>query len=315
MDAISIVVSVYNEAEVVEQFHTELMRQTSLMDSPVDVIYVDDGSTDGSERLLDALAHEDPRVAVVHLSRNYGHEAAMIAGIDHAGGQAVICMDADLQNPPACIPDMVTAFRSGHDVVSMVRRSRADGTWLYRWASRSFYRIINRLSDTSLTPNASDFFLVSRRVADILRHDYRERSRFLRGIIQLVGFPRVAIEYDAPPRAAGRSKYSLFKLLAFSVTAIASFSKGPLKLAIYAGVFFALLSLLLIAYSLYMWLFHLPVSGYTTLVVFLSAFASILFFILGIMGYYIGFIFDEVKQRPIYSVRQVVHSPNPDCQS
>ena len=270
-----------------------------------ELLFVNDGSSDNSRQVLHQLTEKDPRVRVIHFSRNFGHEAAMLAGLDHCRGEAAICMDSDLQHPPTLLPQMFELYRQGKDVITMMRTDRADGGASKRLSSKLFYRIINRMSDAQLQPNASDFFLVSRKVIDILKTDYRERTRFLRGIIQNIGFEKDSINYEAPSRAAGKSKYSLWKLLKFSFTAIASFSKTPLKIGIYAGMTFVLLSIILIIYSVIMWIVDTPVSGYTTLVIFLSAFAGIQLFVTGAIGYYIGFIFDEVKQRPLYVIQKI----------
>ncbi|MBO2525804.1 MAG: glycosyl transferase family 2 [Bacteroidetes bacterium] len=256
---------------------------------------------------------KDPRVRVIHFSRNFGHEAAMLAGLDHCRGEAAICMDSDLQHPPTLLPQMFEMNRQGKDVITMMRTDRADGGAGKHLSSKLFYRIINKMSEAQLQPNASDFFLVSRKVIDVLKTDYRERTRFLRGIIQNIGFEKDSINYEAPSRAAGKSKYSMWKLLKFSFTAIASFSKTPLKIGIYTGLIFVLLSIILIIYSIVMWIIDTPVSGYTTLVIFLSAFAGIQLFVTGAIGYYIGFIFDEVKQRPLYII-QSIEQDKPDDQ-
>lgn len=303
----SIIVSVYNEETVLPLFHQEVSEVMDSLSETADfeLLFVNDGSSDNSRQVLHQLTEKDPRVRVIHFSRNFGHEAAMLAGLDHCRGEAAICMDSDLQHPPTLLPQMFELYRQGKDVITMMRTDRADGGASKRLSSKLFYRIINRMSDAQLQPNASDFFLVSRKVIDILKTDYRERTRFLRGIIQNIGFEKDSINYEAPSRAAGKSKYSLWKLLKFSFTAIASFSKTPLKIGIYAGMTFVLLSIILIIYSVIMWIVDTPVSGYTTLVIFLSAFAGIQLFVTGAIGYYIGFIFDEVKQRPLYVIQKI----------
>ncbi len=304
----SIIVSVYNEEAVLEQCHAAISAAMAASDYETEIIYVNDGSSDQSRSLLDRLASQDNRVRAIHFSRNFGHEAAMIAGIDHARGDVIVCMDADLQNPPSMLGDILKLHTEGYDVVTMVREDRADGGIVKRITSGLFYRIINRMSDAKLQPNASDFFMVSRRVADVLRHDYRERTRFLRGLIQTVGFRATTLSYHAPKRAAGHSKYSLAKLASLAFSSIASFSKVPLKLGIYSGLLFSLLSLALIVYSVVMWIVDRPVGGYTTLIIFLSAFAGIMLIVVGMIGYYIGFILDEVKGRPLYIVEQITEN-------
>lgn len=302
----SIVVSLYNEEAVVRDFYSELSGVVAGLDYDVEMLFVDDGSTDLSAEIIDSFAEEDARVRAIHLSHNFGHEAAMLAGLDNARGAVAVCMDADLQNPPCLLPNMLAKYKEGFDVVCMKRDDREDGGLYRRLTSKCFYALINRLSDVRIEPNASDFFLVSHRVMGVLRSDFRERARFLRGIIQIVGFPRETLSYKAPQRAAGKSKYSFLKLVHYSVIAIASFTKAPLRLGLYAGCLFGLLCFVLIIYSLVMWLTQQPVGGYTTLIIFLSAFASLLFIELGIIGSYVGFVFDEVKARPIYIIKDEV---------
>ena len=306
----SIIVSVYNEEAVLPIFHQEVSAVIDSMADTADfeLLFVNDGSHDNSRQVLQQLMEKDQRVRVIHFSRNFGHEAAMLAGLDHCKGEAAVCMDSDLQHPPTLLPQMFEQYRQGKDVITMMRTERADGGASKHLSSRLFYHLINKISDAQLQPGASDFFLLSQRVINVLRSDYRERTRFLRGIIQIIGFEKASLTYEAPPRAAGESKYSLWKLLKFSFTAIASFSKTPLKIGIYSGLIFVLLSIVLIIYSLIMWIVDTPVSGYTTLVIFLSAFAGIQLFVTGAIGYYIGFVFDEVKQRPIYVIQEI--TPN-----
>ena len=303
----SIIVSVYNEEAVLPLFHQEVSAVIDSMADTADfeLLFVNDGSSDNSRQVLQQLMEKDQRVRVIHFSRNFGHEAAMLAGLDHCRGEAAVCMDSDLQHPPTLLPQMLAKYQEGKDVITMMRTDRADGGQSKNISSRLFYRLINKISDAQLQPGASDFFLLSQRVINVLRSDYRERTRFLRGIIQIIGFEKDSLTYVAPPRAAGESKYSLWKLLKFSFTAIASFSKTPLRIGIYSGLIFVLLSIILIIYSIVMWIVDTPVSGYTTLIIFLCAFAGIQLFVTGAIGYYIGFVFDEVKQRPIYIIQEI----------
>jgi Glycosyltransferases involved in cell wall biogenesis len=302
----SIVCSVYNEAEGIEAFYEALKAVLDGMPEHGEVLFVNDGSNDGTLEILRRIAGADARVRVLSFARNFGHEAAMTAGIDHSRGDFVICMDSDLQHPPTLIPEMVGKARAGFDVINMVRTDRLDATRGHNLRSRLFYKFSNLISDIHLPENASDFFLISRAVANVLKKDYRERTRFLRGIVQLVGFSHTTLEYVAPARVAGKSKYSFRKLMGTSLTALSSFSKMPLRLGIFVGIIFGIISLLLIIYSLVMWVMNTPVSGYTTIVVFLSAFASLQFFLIGLIGQYVGYIFDEVKGRPIYVVQEII---------
>ena len=313
----SIIVSVYNEEAVLPLFYQEMSAVIDSMADTADfeLLFVNDGSRDNSRQVLQQLMEKDQRVRVIHFSRNFGHEAAMLAGLDYCRGEAAVCMDSDLQHPPILLPQMLAKYQEGKDVITMIRTDRADGGASKHLSSKLFYHLINKMSDAQLQPGASDFFLLSRKVIDVLKNDYRERTRFLRGIVQNIGFEKATLNYEAPARAAGKSKYSFWKLLKFSFTAIASFSKTPLKIGIYSGLIFVLLSIILIIYSLIMWIVNTPVSGYTTLIIFLSAFAGIQLFVTGAIGYYIGFIFDEVKQRPLYIIQSIEQNKTDEQQA
>jgi dolichol-phosphate mannosyltransferase len=306
----SIVASVFNEEECVTMFYESLSKTLAALSMSYEIIFVNDGSVDNSLSILKEIAANDKTVKIINFSRNFGHEAAMIAGIDHARGAAVICMDSDLQHPPAMIPEMLKKWQGGFDVVNMVRTIRKDAGWLQRINSKLFYKFINSISSVKLAENASDFFLISQKVCKILRSDFRERTRFLRGIIQLVGFRKTAIGYVAPKRIAGKSKYSFFKLLKLSFTAISSFSKVPLQLGIFTGLIFSAISLTLVVFSLVMWMLDKTIPGYTTLIIFMSAFAGIQLFVTGLIGQYISYVFDEVKGRPSYIVDDIYYSEN-----
>jgi dolichol-phosphate mannosyltransferase len=301
---ISIVASVYNEEKCIEKFFLEVLRYTKIPATTFEYIFVDDGSVDSSYTVMKSLKkkHQDLNIKLVKFSRNFGHEAAMIAGIDTATGDCCICLDSDLQHPPALIPEMIEGFKAGNEVILMARRSRMDRSFLYNIPSKLFYKIINKISNIQFIPQASDFFLISANVAKILKVDYRERIRFIRGIIQSIGFNRKIITYDSNNRIAGSSKYGLLKLVVLSFSAIASFSHVPLKLGLFAGAISGFFSFAIVIYSILKWFQGLPPEGYTTIVVLISALFSILFFLIGIIGEYIGFIFSEIKSRPIYIV-------------
>jgi len=299
---LSVVVSVYNEEESIKACYTELKKELQSLNIRFKIIFVNDGSTDNSNLILQGLAKEDQSIKVLNFSRNFGHESAMLAGLDYANSDATICMDCDLQHPPSCLKEMYTKFRSGADIIHMVRSKRNDGGALTNLFSKLFYFVINHLTQVKIEPNASDFFLLSNRVVAILTTDYRERTRFLRGLIQIIGFKNEKIEFIAPKRIAGESKYSFLKLFVLSFSAISVLSKAPLRLAMLVGVCCGSFSLFVGVYSLIMFFIDQPVSGYTTIIIFMSAMFSILFFVLGIIGDYIGNLFDEVKQRPHYIV-------------
>ncbi len=299
---LSLVVSVYNEFEALELFYEEAILQLNKLDISYKIVFVNDGSTDGSIDVLNKIADNNSKVYVINFSRNFGHEAAMLAGIDKSNSEAIICMDSDLQHPPALIGEMLSHFDKGSHIVNMVRNDRLDGGFLNKLFSKIFYGLINKMSEFKLEPNASDFFLISDRVAEVIRTDYRERTRFLRGLIQIIGFSKSRIEFVAPERIAGESKYSFLKLLIFSFSAISVLSKAPLRIGIYTGMFFAFMSLFVGSYSFAMWFIDRPIPGYSTIVILISTMFSIQFFVLGILGDYIGYIFDEVKQRPHYII-------------
>lgn len=300
-EMLTVVVSVYNEEAALPLCHerlTEVLRESG---RDYTLLFVNDGSRDRSAEILDRFAAEDTRVRVLHFSRNFGHEAAMIAGIDYAEG-AVICMDADLQHPPQCIPAILAKLDKGFDVISMVRTANRSAGIIKNLTSSAFYGVMNALSGTRFEKNASDFFAVSVRAAEVLRRDYRERVRFLRGYVQSLGFRSTALQYEAAERAAGQSKYSLAKLFRFSMNTIMSFSDLPLRLGIYAGIASGLLGLILLIYSIVMKVRIGAPAGYTTIIVVICFMFAVLFLILGIMGQYIGVLFEEVKGRPIYIV-------------
>ena len=299
---ISVVVSVYNEEKALEDFFRETSRVLEETGWDWELIFVNDGSADKSLSVLKGLAAQDSRVKLVSFSRNFCHEAAMVAGMDFSSGEVVVCMDADLQHPPACIPEILKKREEGYEVISMVRTKNRTAGLIKNITSSGFYWLINHISDVHFEPNASDFFAVSRRVARVMRENYRERVRFLRGYVQNVGFKRTTIEYEAGVRVAGESKYSLKKLFAFSINTILCFSNMPLKLGIYTGIFSALLGVGVMVYTL-LTRQGAP-SGYATIVVLLCFMFAMMFVLIGIIGEYIAILFTELKDRPIYIVEE-----------
>ena len=304
---ISIIVSVYNEEEVLFEFYRETIKVLLLIYNPYEIIFVNDGSVDGSRGILFKIAKDDENVKVVHFSRNFGHEAAMIAGIDNASGDYIVCMDADLQHPPTLLPEMLRKFESGYDIINMVRTVNKSAGIIKNITSSMFYKVINRLSDIHLVSNASDFFGISKRVADVLRSSYREKTRFLRGYVQNVGFNTVNIEYEARKRYAGESKYSIKKLFRFSMNTIMTFSNLPLKLGIYAGSMAAFLAIIMMIYTIVSFIRVGTPSGYATTICLICFMFSVLFFIVGIIGEYLGLILSEIKDRPIYIVEEKIN--------
>ena len=301
---ISVVVSVYNEEQALNKFYEETVKILENLSWDYELIFVNDGSQDDSYRIMSGLAEQNHKVKTVDFSRNFGHEAAMIAGIDYSTGDGIVCMDADLQHPPECIPMIIEKMDEGYQVINMVRTKNQSAGWFKNLASGAFYDLINMVSDVKFEKNASDFFAVSRNVADVLKKNYREKVRFLRGYVQNLGFKKTTLEYEARVRVAGESKYSIRKLMRFSVNTIMCFSNLPLKLGIYAGVFAAVLGLAVLVYTVYSWASVGTPPGYATMIVLICFMFAILFIIVGIIGEYISILFSELKDRPIYIVEE-----------
>ncbi|MGI6054431.1 MAG: glycosyltransferase family 2 protein [Clostridium sp.] len=302
MKKISIVISVYNEEKALEEFYRESKPVFEALPWEYELIFVNDGSSDGSRRILTELAGQDERVKVIHFSRNFGHEAAMLAGIDYSSGDGLVCMDADLQHPPECVAEIIAKFEEGYEVINMVRTRNTSAGLLKNITSAAFYRLLNRISDVKLEENASDFFALTANAAKVLKTNYREKVRFLRGYVQNIGFNRTTIEYEARPRVAGESKYSIRKLFKFSINTILCFSDLPLKLGIYSGMLVGLFGLIVMIDTIYQWAVHGTPNGYATIVVLLCFMFAMLFVIVGIIGEYIAILFTELKDRPIYIV-------------
>lgn len=304
---VSIVVSVYNEEQALARFYQETRCVLEDLTWDYEVIFVNDGSTDSSMSVLRSIASEDPKARIVCFSRNFGHEAAMIAGLDYSRGDCIICMDADLQHPPEYIPKIIQKIEEGYQIINMVRTKNASAGWLKRVTSAGFYKVINMLSDVKFENNASDFFGIDRQAAEVLKKDYREKVRFLRGFVQNIGFKKTTIEFEAGVRVAGESKYNIKKLFAFSMNTIMCFSNMPLRLGIYAGIFSAILGFVMMIYTIYSWLKVGTPSGYATIVVLLCFMFAVLFLIVGIIGEYIAILFTELKNRPIYIVGETTN--------
>ena len=302
---LSVVVSVYNEEQALPAFYETTRPSLESLPWDYELLFVDDGSRDRSLSILEKLAEENPRVKVISFSRNFGHEAAMIAGLDYSTGDGVVCMDADLQHPPECLPRIIRAFEEGNEVISMVRTRNKSAGLIKNITSSGFYWLINCISDVHFEPNASDFFAVSRSVAEVLKGNYREKVRFLRGYVQNVGFQKTTLEYEAGVRVAGESKYSLKKLFIFSVNTILCFSNMPLKLGIYAGILSGAAGMAVLVYTLFTR--QGAPSGYATIVVLICFMFAMMFLLIGIIGEYIAILFTELKDRPVYIVRETAN--------
>lgn len=308
---LSVVIPLYNEHEVIGMTHERLTAVLAGLGMTYELVLVDDGSRDGTALSMSRLAQQDPAVTCVFLSRNFGKEAALTAGLEHALGDAVIIMDADLQDPPELIPDMLRAWKNGADVVCMHRRSRAGETWLKRFSAHHFYRLLNAISDVDIPPDTGDFRLLSRKAVNAL-NQLNERNRYMKGLFAWIGLPTTVIEYDRMPRAAGITKWDYLSLLNLAFQGITSFSTAPLRLAMAGGLLTALFGVLftlwIVAKAL---LLGDPVQGYPSLISMITILGGAQLLAIGVLGEYIGKTYYEAKQRPLYLVRDVVRQGKP----
>ncbi len=306
----SVVISIYNEAVGLISFWESLSQVLkNEKHFTFELLWVNDGSKDESQSLINKIIEETSIDNIRHISiefsKNFGHESAMIAGIDNASGDAIICIDSDGQHPPEEIPEMINVFLSGNDIVLMQRFQREDSSFLKKGFSKLFYRIINLLSSIKFEENSTDFFLISKQISEILKSNFRDQSRFIRGFIQSVGFSKAVLPFNAPAREYGESSYSYWALLKLSFNAIFSFSNKPLRVSIGLSVLFILLTLILGGYTLYMYQYASEVpTGYTTLIIFLSASFSTLFIALSILSLYFEKLIKEVRKRPLYIIKK-----------
>ncbi|MFA6601157.1 MAG: glycosyltransferase family 2 protein [Candidatus Omnitrophota bacterium] len=304
---LSLVVPVFNEEKVLPEFFDRTASALSAFD--YEVIFVDDGSRDDSWPVLERMMKKSSRVRAVRLSRNFGHQAAITAGLEHAAGDAVVVMDADLQDPPEVIPAMVARWQEGYDVVYGTRAERRGESWFKKVTAGIFYRFLRRASPVDLPREAGDFRLMSRAVVNSI-NSLPERIRYMRGLTSWVGFRQVGLPYTRDPRFAGETKYPLGKMLRFAWDGITSFTRLPLQLAIYLGLMATGLSLLYAFHSLYVcFVTKTAVKGWTSLIIAIVFLGGVQLLMIGIIGEYIGRIYEEVKHRPLYLVRQRLGFP------
>ncbi|MGQ9833837.1 MAG: glycosyltransferase family 2 protein [Candidatus Villigracilaceae bacterium] len=303
---VSIVIPVYNEAGVVEQFHARLLAVVANLPYAFTFYYVDDGSTDSTPDSLANLARQDERVRILWLSRNFGHQAALTAGLDHAEGDTVITMDGDGQHPPEMIPEMLTLAGQGYDIIQAVHVDDAQAFSFKKATSAAFYRLINRISGTHIEPGGSDFRAMSRQAVDALR-SMPEYHRFLRGMIPWMGYRTIILPYRPLERLGGKSKYSLGKMLKLAMDAIFSFSLVPLYVGVSLGGVMLCLALLEMIYVLSFWFTGRQASlapGWSSLMFVILIVGGMLMVLLGFIGIYVGYIFQEVKRRPVYLLKR-----------
>lgn len=300
----SIVVPVYNEEEVIHETYrrlTEVMRSTK---EAYELLFVNDGSKDRTAEIIKEYSEQDPAVVLLDFARNFGHQIAITAGMDYARGEAVVVIDADLQDPPELILEMIEKWKQGFDVVYAKRTKRKGETYFKKQTAAMFYRFLRAMTDIDIPLDTGDFRLLDRKVCDQM-NSIQEKNRFVRGLVSWVGFKQIAVEYERDERLAGESKYPLKKMLKLSMDGITSFSYKPLKLASYAGVTLSGIGFIYLLVVMYLKLFtDSTITGWSSLIVIQLFFSGIILIILGMIGEYIGRIYDETKNRPLYIVRE-----------
>ena len=305
---VSIVSPVYQEEEGIEEFHRRLVAaMEGIDDLAFEVVYVNDGSKDRSLDLLEKIAADDGRVRVVDLSRNFGHQVALSAGVDHAVGDAVVVIDSDLQDPPEVIPEMIQRWRDGFKVVYGVRISRAGETRFKLLTSKIYYGLMDRISEVPLPHQAGDFRLLDRKVVDVL-DQMPERNRYVRGMVAWVGFPQCAVEYERDPRFAGSTNYTLARMVRLALDGLTSFSDRPLRLATQLGVIVMALSFAVAGWTIIASLFNIGSTsrGWSSLMAVMLLLGGVQLLCIGVLGEYLGRVYRETKGRPLYVVNEVI---------
>jgi glycosyltransferase involved in cell wall biosynthesis len=311
---VSIIVPSFNEEHNVSVLSARLEVILESIGADYELIFIDDGSYDNTLFVLEHLAQHNPRIHYLSFSRNFGHQAAVKAGLDYSSGDCIISMDADMQHPPELIPQMIHYWQQGIDIVYTRRMPEENLPLFKKITSSLFYKVLNNLSDTPLEEGCADFRLLDRKVADILKN-LPEKDLFLRGLVRWVGFSQQAIDYIPNPRLSGKSKYSLRKMVQLAISGITSFSIKPLRMAIWMGFAISFIGFVYALYALYGYFFtdrNLP--GWTSVAVGILFIGGLQLLILGIIGEYIGKIFLQVKQRPVYIVNKSNLSPSPQTQ-
>lgn len=302
--SLSVVIPAYNEEAVIEQCHERVSKAAAAITHDYEIIYVNDGSQDNTQDILDKLAKNDPHICLIRLSRNYGKEIALSAGLDQTGGDIAIILDADLQDPPELMSTFVEHWQQGYDVVYGQRIQRDGETWLKKKTASLFYQLINRISDIDIPKDTGDFRLMSRRSIDSLAR-FREQHRFMKGLFAWVGYPQKAVPYRRDARVAGTTKWNYFQLFNLAIEGITSFSTSPLKLSTYVGITTALLAF---CYGFFIivktMIFGDPVAGYPSLMVAILFIGGVQLIAIGVLGEYVGRTFDESKGRPLYLVSE-----------
>ncbi|MEB3339024.1 MAG: glycosyltransferase family 2 protein [Leptolyngbyaceae bacterium] len=312
----SLIVPIYNEEATLPELYRRVSAVMDRMDAPAELVLINDGSQDASLHLMRELHQKDARVCYLSLARNFGHQIAVTAGLNFVRGQVVVILDADLQDPPELIPDMVEKWRQGYQVVYAQRTQRHKEFWFKRLTAHVFYRLLKRLADVDIPTDTGDFCLMDRQVVDVL-NQMPERNRYVRGLRSWVGFRQVAIHFERDPRFAGDVKYTFRKSWGLAVNGLVSFSKVPLRISTYMGLLTAAIALIMAGLVLY-WRFvspHSPLTGYATIAVAVFFIGAVQLVCIGILGEYIGRIYEEVKGRPLYTLGEVCGFSTPDPSS
>jgi dolichol-phosphate mannosyltransferase len=305
---LSVVVPCYNEREVIPELHRRItLACRSAVSSYYELIYVNDGSSDGTWAILHMLAERDDRVIAVDLSRNHGHQLALSAGLSLARGERILVIDADLQDPPELLSEMVRLMDDGADVVYGQRVERDGETWFKKASARGFYRLLLRLTDVPIPTDTGDFRLMSRQVLDALLA-MPEQQRFIRGMVAWIGFRQIPLKYHRDKRFAGETKYPLRKMLTFAVDAITGFSITPLRMSLFISLIFMAFSGVLSIFGFFAWIYLGAVPGWTSIFLAMLIFSSVQLFCLGLIGEYLGRIYMQTKHRPLFIIREIVSS-------
>lgn len=302
----SLIIPIYNEEKTIPELYRRLCVVIDRLDGSVELVLVNDGSSDRSIQLMRELHEKDPRICYISLARNFGHQVAVTAGLNFVRGQVVVILDADLQDPPELIPDMIEKWRQGYQVVYAQRTQRRQEGWFKRFTAYGFYRLLKQLADVDIPTDTGDFCLMDRRVVDVL-NAMPERNRYIRGLRSWVGFQQTAVRFERDPRFAGEVKYTFRKSFSLAVNGLVSFSKLPLRLSTYVGLVAAVVALVMALLVLY-WRIVAPASpltGFATIMIAIFFLGAVQLVSIGILGEYVGRIYEEVKGRPIYTVAEV----------
>ncbi|AKE65758.1 Glycosyltransferase [Microcystis aeruginosa NIES-2549] len=306
MPKYSLIIPIYNEEETIPELYRRVSAVMDSLDDSVELILINDGSGDRSLKLMRELQERDARVCYISFARNFGHQAAVTAGLNFARGQVIVVLDADLQDPPELIPKMIESWQAGYHVVYAQRTKRKKESWFKRLTAYVFYRLLRQLADVDIPADTGDFCLMDRQVVDLL-NSMPERNRYIRGLRAWIGFRQTAVKFERDPRFAGEVKYTFKKSLALAINSLVSFSKIPLRLSTYLGLFSALIALLMALLVLY-WRLQQPdspVTGLATILIAVFFLGSVQLISIGILGEYIGRIYEEVKGRPAYTIAEI----------